>query len=115
MFHIALDALWFEIGKMTMAKESKGILIGNKIYLVGGFNKKALNTKGKTEPQLSSGSSKLMYIPSNPFVGTENSRRPNTNEEILPYRNLTRVEMQGSSNLIEVLWERVFRYWFSLL
>ena len=35
---------WFEIGKMTMAKESKGILIGNKIYLVGGFNKKALNT-----------------------------------------------------------------------
>lgn len=35
---------WFEIGKMRMPKEVKGILIGNKIYIVGGFNKKALKT-----------------------------------------------------------------------
>jgi len=31
---------WFELGNMPVAKELKGVLIGDKIYIFGGFNKK---------------------------------------------------------------------------
>jgi len=33
---------WYQIGNMPIAKEVKGILINDKIYLIGGFNKKPL-------------------------------------------------------------------------
>lgn len=34
--------LWYKVGDMPVAKETKGILIDEKIYLFGGFNKSAL-------------------------------------------------------------------------
>ena len=34
---------WYELDNMPEAKESKGVLIGNTVYLIGGFNAKALN------------------------------------------------------------------------
>ncbi|WP_457610731.1 carboxypeptidase-like regulatory domain-containing protein [Lutibacter sp.] len=33
---------WFELGNMPVAKELRGVLIGDKIYILGGFNKKPL-------------------------------------------------------------------------
>ncbi len=36
------SGLWYELGPMPVAKEASGVLIKDKIYLVGGFNKKAL-------------------------------------------------------------------------
>ena len=36
--------LWYELEKMKIAKEVSGLLIENKIYSIGGFNGKALNT-----------------------------------------------------------------------
>mgnify|MGYP005990027615 CR=1 FL=1 len=59
-----ISGKWFELGKMTSPKEVKGILIGNKIFLVGGFHKTALKKiesydletgKWKTEAQLFEG------------------------------------------------------------
>lgn len=35
---------WFELPKMEKAKEASGIIIENKIYLIGGFNQTALKT-----------------------------------------------------------------------
>lgn len=34
---------WYELPDMLIAKETQGVLIGNKIYLVGGFNKLPLS------------------------------------------------------------------------
>lgn len=34
---------WYELPKMTKAKETNGVIIKDKIYLIGGFNRKALN------------------------------------------------------------------------
>lgn len=34
---------WYQLKDMPQAKETKGILIDNKIYLIGGFNKEPLN------------------------------------------------------------------------
>jgi len=34
------DGKWFELGNMPVAKELNGVLIGDKIYILGGFNKK---------------------------------------------------------------------------
>ncbi len=36
------SGFWYELGPMPVAKEASGVLIKDKIYLVGGFNKKAL-------------------------------------------------------------------------
>ncbi len=33
---------WYELKDMPVAKETKGVLINDKIYLIGGYNKKAL-------------------------------------------------------------------------
>ena len=33
---------WYELGKIPQAKETSGVLIGDKIYLIGGFNNKPL-------------------------------------------------------------------------
>lgn len=35
---------WYQLGNMPIAKETKGILIEDKIYLVGGFNNKPLSS-----------------------------------------------------------------------
>jgi len=35
---------WYELDNLPTAKETTGVLIKNKIYLVGGFNSKPLNT-----------------------------------------------------------------------
>jgi hypothetical protein len=35
---------WYELAKMPTAKETNGILIQDKIYLIGGFNEKPLST-----------------------------------------------------------------------
>jgi hypothetical protein len=34
--------LWYQIGNMPEAKETNGVLIGDKIYFFGGYNKKPL-------------------------------------------------------------------------
>lgn len=55
---------WYELENMPIAKETNGILIKNKIYLIGGFNSKPLTTiesydldtgKWETEGELFSG------------------------------------------------------------
>ncbi len=35
---------WYEMASMPVAKETNGVLINNKIYLIGGFNKKPLTS-----------------------------------------------------------------------
>ena len=35
---------WFQIGSMPIAKEARGVLIEDKIYLLGGFNKKPISS-----------------------------------------------------------------------
>jgi hypothetical protein len=35
---------WYELGNMPVAKETQGVLIEDKIYLVGGFNDKPLSS-----------------------------------------------------------------------
>jgi len=35
---------WFQVGSMPIAKETRGVLIEDKIYLLGGFNKKPLSS-----------------------------------------------------------------------
>ncbi|MBB4034661.1 hypothetical protein GGR21_000548 [Dysgonomonas hofstadii] len=35
---------WYQLGDMPQGKEAKGIVIGNKAYLIGGYNTKALET-----------------------------------------------------------------------
>lgn len=35
--------LWYELGNMPEAKETSGILLGNTIYLIGGFNGESLS------------------------------------------------------------------------
>jgi hypothetical protein len=35
---------WYELPKMTTAKETQGVIINNIIYLIGGYNGKELNT-----------------------------------------------------------------------
>ena len=35
---------WYLLNNMPVAKETQGVLINDKIYLIGGFNKKALNS-----------------------------------------------------------------------
>lgn len=35
---------WYLLNNMPVGKETQGVLINDKIYLIGGFNKKALNT-----------------------------------------------------------------------
>ena len=36
------SGFWYELDSMPKPKESKGILVGNKIYLIGGFRDKPL-------------------------------------------------------------------------
>lgn len=36
--------LWYELGKMPIAKETSGVLVNDKIYLVGGNNNKSLKS-----------------------------------------------------------------------
>jgi len=36
--------LWYEIGNMPIPKETNGVVVDNKIYLIGGYNKKPLRT-----------------------------------------------------------------------
>ena len=35
---------WYQIGNMPISKEVKGVLIEDKIYLIGGFNKRSLSS-----------------------------------------------------------------------
>ncbi|MDX5586374.1 MAG: carboxypeptidase-like regulatory domain-containing protein [Aureibaculum sp.] len=37
------SGLWYDLAKMPVAKETKGVLIDDKIYLFGGFNEKPLS------------------------------------------------------------------------
>ena len=36
--------VWYEIGNMPFPKETNGVVVGDKIYLIGGFNKRPLRT-----------------------------------------------------------------------
>ena len=38
------SGLWYELGPMPIAKETSGVLINDKIYLIGGFNNSPLTT-----------------------------------------------------------------------
>jgi len=40
--HDLKSGLWYELASMPLAKETKGVLINDKVYLLGGFNKKPL-------------------------------------------------------------------------
>ncbi len=38
------SGFWYEMPSMPMAKETNGVLVNNKVYLIGGFNKKPLTS-----------------------------------------------------------------------
>ena len=41
-FYNTKTGLWYDLANMPIAKETKGVLIDDKIYLFGGFNNKSL-------------------------------------------------------------------------
>ncbi|OXA83412.1 Kelch repeat-containing protein [Flavobacterium hercynium] len=43
-FYNLTSGLWYELSDMPIAKETNGVLIGDKIYLIGGNNGEPLNT-----------------------------------------------------------------------
>ncbi|AXG70235.1 N-acetylneuraminate epimerase [Kordia sp. SMS9] len=43
-FYNMISGLWYKLGEMPTAKETNGVLINDVIYLMGGFNKRPLNT-----------------------------------------------------------------------
>lgn len=65
---------WYELAAMPTAKETNGVLIQNKIYLIGGFNTKPLSTLESfdllTEKWNTEG--ELFYGTSNPTIATNN-------------------------------------------
>ena len=38
------SGLWYKMASMPVAKETNGVLVNNKVYLIGGFNKKPLTS-----------------------------------------------------------------------
>ncbi|WP_405414851.1 kelch repeat-containing protein [Maribacter sp. Asnod1-A12] len=88
---------WYELSKMTRAKEVSGIIVKNKIYLIGGFNKNPLteiesydlkNGQWKNEGNLFSGienpalaySDNCIYIFSSGLIQTYNTKTKILNE-----------------------------------
>ncbi|MDB2463068.1 galactose oxidase, partial [Algibacter sp.] len=88
---------WYELSKMTRAKEVNGIIVKNKIYLIGGFNKNPLteiesydlkNGQWKNEGNLFSGienpalaySDNCIYIFSSGLILTYNTKTKILNE-----------------------------------
>jgi len=68
---------WYELGNMPVAKETQGVLIEDKIYLVGGFNDKPLSSiesfdlktqKWKKEGDFFYGISKLAITHNNNII-----------------------------------------------
>lgn len=91
---------WYQLGNMPIAKEVKGILIENKIYLVGGFNNKPLSSietfnlttqKWQKEGNLFSGISKpaitytenIIYIFNDGKINTYNVVTKELNEYLI--------------------------------
>lgn len=91
---------WYQLGNMPIAKEVKGILIENKIYLVGGFNNKPLSSietfnlttqKWQKEGNLFSGISKpaitykenMIYIFNDGKINTYNVVTKELNEYLI--------------------------------
>lgn len=68
---------WYQLDSMPVAKETQGVLINDKIYLIGGFNKKALSTiesfdlvsrKWKNEGELFEGINKPAVTSNNNII-----------------------------------------------
>ena len=93
---------WYELENMTAPKETNGVLIKNKIYLIGGFNTKPLSTiesfdlatgKWETEGELFSGLS-------NPGITYNNDMLYFfENEKIYTYNIYTKQLKEFSINL----------------
>jgi hypothetical protein len=100
------SGLWYQLIDMSEAKEANGVLIKNKIYLVGGFNNKPLKDiesydlstgKWKKEAELFSGISdpgltahhNNIYIYDDGKIYTYNTNTKELNEYLidLPYKS----------------------------
>lgn len=92
---------WYELPNMPTAKETEGVLIGNKIYLIGGFNGKPISEietfnltteKWQTEGELFYGLSKpaitcndsTIYILENEKIFTYNILTKQLKEYLIP-------------------------------
>ena len=110
---------WYQLGNMPIAKEVKGVLIENKIYLVGGFNKKPLSSietfnlttqKWQKEGNLFSGISKpaiahkdnIIYIFNDGKINTYNVVTKELNEYLIDLY-LQTSEMYCKDNKLYIL------------
>jgi hypothetical protein len=93
---------WYELENMPIAKETNGVLIKNKIYLIGGFNSKPLTTvesydldtgKWETEGELFSGLSNPAITFNNEIIYFFE------NEKIYTYNIYTKQLKEFSINL----------------
>lgn len=110
---------WYQLGNMPIAKEVKGVLIEDKIYLVGGFNNKPLSSietfdlttqKWKKEGNLFYGISKpaithkdhIIYFFNNEKISTYNVLTKELNEYLIDLP-LQASELYYSDNTLYIL------------
>jgi len=110
---------WYQIGSMPIPKEVKGVLIKDKIYLIGGFNKKPLTSiesfdlltqKWKKEGNLFIGISKpaithkdnIIYFFDNGKISTYNVLTKELNEYLIDL-SLEASEMYYKDNILYIL------------
>ncbi|KFF15909.1 Kelch repeat-containing protein [Flavobacterium hydatis] len=110
---------WYELPDMLTAKETEGVLIGNKIYLIGGFNGKPISEmesfdltteKWQTEGELFYGLSKpavtyndsIIYILENEKIFTYNILTKQLKEYLISLP-LKAAEMFYSDNKLYLL------------
>lgn len=113
------EGYWYELGNMPTAKETNGLLMNDKIYLIGGFNGKPLSeiesfdlvTKqwkkegnlffGMESPAVTSYND-IIYIFEKDKIYTYNTKNNELNEFYIKL-NLTSAEMYFSNNKIYLL------------
>lgn len=113
------EGYWYELDTMPTAKETNGILINNKIYLIGGFNNKPLSeiesydlrTKkwqkegnlffGMESPAISN-NNYMIYIFDKGKIYTYNTKNKELNEFYINL-NLTSSKMYYSDNKLYLL------------
>ncbi|MCF6168382.1 carboxypeptidase-like regulatory domain-containing protein [Lutibacter sp.] len=110
---------WFELGNMPVAKELSGVLIEDKIYILGGFNKKPLvsiesfdllTQKWKKEGELFYGVAKpaithnntIIYFYDNGKISTYNVLTKELNEYLIDL-SVKSPELYYSNNKLYIL------------
>ena len=81
---------WYELDSMPVAKETSGILIKDKIYLIGGFNKKPL-----TEIETFDLISKKWTVEGHLFYGIENPAIATNKNMIIQITDTELLEKKG--------------------